>query len=82
MGDMFYDLASVCHFFTAQQSAYLLECYFGQITDDAVQTLEQMWFIVAFWNAAWALLQVGHPHADFDYAAMAERVFARMAERL
>jgi hypothetical protein len=41
-----------------------------------------MWFVVAFWNAAWALLQVGNPHADFDYAGMARRVFARMEERI
>jgi thiamine kinase-like enzyme len=82
MGDVFYDLASVGHFFAREQRAYLLECYFGEVTDDAMQTLDEMWFIVAFWNAAWALLQVGHPHADFDYAAMAERVFARMEARL
>ena len=41
-----------------------------------------MWYVVAFWNAAWALLQIGNAHADFDYAAMAKRVFARMAERI
>ncbi|MBN1582057.1 MAG: phosphotransferase family protein [Anaerolineae bacterium] len=82
MGDVFYDLASVCHFFAAEQRAYLLECYFGEVTDSAAHILDEMWFIVAFWNAAWALLQVGHPHADFDYAGMAERVFARMEARL
>ena len=82
MGDVFYDLASVGHFFAAEQSAYLLECYFGQVTNSAAQILYDMWFIVAFWNATWALLQIGHPHADFDYAAMAEHVFSRMEMRL
>jgi thiamine kinase-like enzyme len=82
MGDVFYDLASVCHFFTPEQKAYLVECYWGEVSDHALDTLEQMWFIVAFWNGAWALLQIGNPHADFDYAAMIKNVFARMARRL
>jgi thiamine kinase-like enzyme len=82
MGDVFYDLASVCHFFALEQKTYLLECYFGEATTSALRTLEAMWFVVAFWNATWALLQIGHPHADHDYAAMAGRIFARMGERL
>ena len=82
MGDIFFDLASACHFGTAEQKDYLLECYFGEVTQDARHTLEQMWYVVAFWNAAWALLQIGNPHADFDYTGMARRVFARMAARI
>ena len=82
MGDVFYDLASVCHFFSPQQKAYFLECYLDEGMDNALDVLEQMWFIVSFWNVAWALLQIGNPHADFDYAAMVKNVFAGMARRL
>jgi thiamine kinase len=82
MGDPFFDLASASHFSTAEQKDILLEAYFGRVTADARRTMDQMWFVVAFWNAAWALLQVGNPHADFDYAGMARRVFARMEERI
>jgi thiamine kinase-like enzyme len=82
MGDSFYDLASACHGCAREQKALLLECYFGEVTADALETLERMWFVVSFWNVTWALLQVGNPHADFDYARMIERVFGQMAERL
>jgi len=82
MGDLFYDLASVCHFFAPEQKALLLEAYFGQVTADAMEVLEQMWFMVAFWNGAWALLQIGNPNADFDYRRMVQSVFARLAQRL
>jgi len=82
MGDVFYDLASVCHIFAPEQKALLLECYFSEVTSSALETLEQMWFIVAFWNATWALLQIGNPHADVDYTQMVENIFAGMAKRL
>jgi thiamine kinase-like enzyme len=82
MGDLFYDLASVCHFFAPEQKALLLEAYFGEVTADAMETLEQMWFIVAFWNGAWALLQTGNPNAEFDYGRMVQNVFGRMAQHL
>ena len=82
MGDLFFDLASVSYFFAPEQKDDLLECYFGEVTQDARHILEQLWYVVAFWNAAWALLQIGNAHADFDYSAMAKRVFARMPERI
>jgi hypothetical protein len=41
-----------------------------------------MWFSVAFWNGAWALLQVDNPNADFDYRHMVQNVFGRMVQRL
>jgi hypothetical protein len=82
MGDLFYDLASVCHFFAPEQKARLLEAYFGEATPEHLSILEQMWFIVSFWNVAWALLQIDNPNADFDYRQMVQNVFARMAQRL
>lgn len=60
MGDLFFDLASVSYFFAPEQKDYLLECYFGAVTEIARHTLEQLWYVVAFWNAAWALLQIGN----------------------
>jgi thiamine kinase-like enzyme len=82
MGDLYYDLASVAHFFAPEQKALLLEAYFGKATSKALDILEQMWFVVAFWNGAWALLQIGNPNADFDYRKMVENVFGRMEQRL
>jgi thiamine kinase-like enzyme len=82
MGDRFFDLAAVCHFFGPEQKAFLLECYFGEAVPGDLETLEQMWFVVAFWNAAWALLQIGNPNADFDYRQMVQNVFGRMLQRL
>ena len=82
MGDLFYDLASVCHFFAPEQKSLLLEAYFGEATDETMAVLEMMWFIVAFWNGAWALLQIGNPNADFDYRQMVQNVFGRMLQRL
>jgi thiamine kinase-like enzyme len=82
MGDPFFDLASVGHFFTPEQKDILLHCYFGKVTAADRHTLDHLWYVVAFWNAAWALLQIGNPHADFDYAGMAKNVFGRMTETL
>lgn len=82
MGDPFFDLASAGYFYQAEQREYLLACYFGEVTAKTRRAFDQLWYVVAFWNAAWALLQIGNPHADFDYAGMAKNVFARMAERL
>lgn len=82
MGDPFFDLASACHFSTAEERDILLESYLGEVTEDARRALDLMWFVVAFWNGTWALLQVDNPHADFDYAGMARRVFARMQEQI
>lgn len=78
MGDPFFDLASAGYFYQAEHKEYLLACYFGEVTAKARHALEQLDYVVAFWNAAWALLQIGHPHADFDYAGMAKNVFARL----
>jgi thiamine kinase-like enzyme len=82
MGDRFFDLAAAGYFFSPEQKEFLLACYFGTVTDAARHALQQMGFVVAFWNAAWALLQIGHTHVDFDYAAMADNVFAQMEATL
>jgi thiamine kinase-like enzyme len=82
MGDLYFDLASVSYFFSPERKDRLLECYFREATHTARQTLDQLWYVVAFWNATWALLQMGNPHADFDYSAMVKNVFARMAATL
>ncbi len=67
MGDRFYDLASVAHMLPPEQKNYMLECYFGQVTPEAVNALEQMRFMVSFWNGTWALLQIGTAYSDQDY---------------
>ena len=82
MGDPFYDLASVAHFFPADKKAFLLECYLGQAAPADIEAMDQMWFVVSFWNVTWALLQQGGEDTGFDYAGMVRRVSARMQERL
>lgn len=53
MGDIFFDLAAVSYFFNQNQRDYLLECYFGEVTQAASNTLNDLWYVVAFWNATW-----------------------------
>ena len=82
MGDIFYDLASVCFSFSPDQEAHFLRCYFGAARPEDAQIIEQMRFVIAFWNATWALLQASIWPTGHDYMAMAERLLAVMDRRL
>ncbi len=82
MGDPFFDLASIASPFTDAEKSLLLESYCGAPTPEDWNALEQMWFVVMFWNATWALTQIGATAIEHDYAGMAGQMFDGMAARL
>ena len=82
MGDPFFDLASVAGASLPEENAFLLECYFGAATPEDLQTLDEMLFVVVFWNATWALIQIGMADMEHDYGAMACGMFDFLEERL
>ena len=78
MGDIFYDLACISCFYDKEQSRLMLETYFGYCDNTLVKTLEDMKYVVAFWNATWAILQAGLSENTSDYQAMANSMFSWM----
>jgi hypothetical protein len=61
----------------ADKKAFL-QYYFGQTEADRMESLEQMSFVVAFWNAMWAVLQTGLPDGSEVYKNMAEYIFKNL----
>ena len=82
MGDPFFDLASVAGASSPAESAFLLECYFGAVTQEHLRTLEDVLFVVILWNATWALIQIGALESAIDYAGMAQGMFDFLAARI
>lgn len=80
MGDRFFDLAnlSVNHEFGAAEDRALLEAYFGEATEAALNDLRQMKFMSDFREAMWGVLQSGISELDFDFNAYAAKHFERM----
>jgi thiamine kinase-like enzyme len=79
MGDPFFDLAnfSVNHELAEDESDALLEAYFGEVTDEALEHLHEMRFMSDFREAMWGVLQQGISKLDFDYEDYASRHFER-----
>lgn len=75
MGDIFFDLASVSMFYSQSQKEELLKYYFGEINSKELTCLNQMSFVVSFWNAMWAVVQSKLPYPEFDYKEMAKNIF-------
>jgi thiamine kinase-like enzyme len=82
MGDIYFDLACICVFYTPEKRADFLEQYFGQCDAKKLQALEQMSFVVQFWNAMWAVLQTKSSDSPQNYEAMANSMFANMKMKL
>ncbi|WNS45954.1 phosphotransferase [Paenibacillus sp. MMS20-IR301] len=91
MGDILFDLACVCASYSPAQKESFLTHYFGQCDAATLHSLEQMSYVVTFWNAMWAVLQThtlkpveagvsAEPPAD--YRQMADWMFARLRETL
>ncbi|OMF23968.1 choline/ethanolamine kinase family protein [Paenibacillus sp. FSL H8-0259] len=92
MGDIMFDLACVCSAYSLPQKETFLACYFGHYDADLLHSLEQMSYVVTFWNAMWAVLQTheskpvvesaasAEPAAD--YRQIANWMFARLRESL
>lgn len=82
MGDIFFDLSSACMFYSQDQKEEFLQHYFGQCDKDKMEGLEQMTFVVSFWNSMWAVLQSKLSSGTYDYKTMAQQMFSNMKKVL
>lgn len=80
MGDVYFDLASICICYSPEKKVDFLEHYFGQYDEEKQSSLEKMTFVVMFWNAMWAVLQTSLRDSQHDYGAMAKGMFKRMED--
>ena len=84
MGDLFFDLANFSdhHELSDEQDRWLLECYFGKVTEKQLAHLKIMKVMSDFREAMWALVQIGISQLDFDYRGYAKKFFARVFENI
>jgi len=84
MGDIFFDLANFSdhHELSDAQDRWLLECYFGKVTDKQIAHLKIMKVLSDLREAMWALVQIGISELDFDYRGYANKFFARVFENI
>ncbi len=84
MGDIFFDLANFSdhHELSNEQDRWLLECYFGEVTDRQIAHLKIMKVMSDMREAMWALVQIGISELDFDYRGYANKFFARVYENI
>jgi thiamine kinase-like enzyme len=84
MGDIFFDLANFSdhHALSDDQDRWLLECYFGEVTEKRLAHLKIMKVMSDFREAMWALVQIGISQLDFDYRGYADRFFGRVFENI
>lgn len=84
MGDIFFDLANFSdhHELSDAQDRWLLECYFGKVTDKQIAHLKIMKVLSDLREAMWALVQIGISDLDFDYRGYGNKFFARVFENI
>jgi thiamine kinase-like enzyme len=84
MGDIFFDLANfaVNHEFGDEQDRYLLESYFGEVSDWRFARLKQMKVMSDFREAMWGVVQSKLSKLDFDFQGYARQHFERMTSAL
>lgn len=91
MGDIMFDLACVCMAYSQPQKEAFLAHYYGKCDRHILHSLEQMSFVVTFWNAMWAVLQTQDSQAaepagsiapDAGYRQMADGMFAHLRKSL
>ena len=84
MGDVFFDLANFSnnHELSENESKFLLDCYFGRVTDQAIAHLNIMKIMSDFREAMWALVQIGISDLDFDFRAYANKHFDRLTQNI
>lgn len=78
MGDTFFDLSSVCMNYSLAKKEEFVRSYFGHCDPDKLNSLEQMSFVVLYWNAMWAVLQTQANETNVDYKKMAEQMFLHL----
>ena len=84
MGDIYFDLANFSdhHELSDDQDRWLLECYFGEVTEKYLAHLKIMKVMSDFREAMWALVQIGISQLDFDYRGYADRFFGRVLDNI
>lgn len=81
MGDVMYDLACIGQSMTQEEQAALLQAYFGYSSQELLETLQVMDYVVSFWNAMWATTLLDPSSTapqGFDYAGLANYLFRKM----
>jgi thiamine kinase-like enzyme len=83
MGDIMYDLACISQSLEPDKQTELLTAYFGYTSPELVRSLQDMDYVVSFWNAMWATtLMDSASHPDFDYSGLANYLFQKMERSL
>jgi thiamine kinase-like enzyme len=84
MGDIFFDLGNFSsnHNLTEQQDRFVLECYFGEVTEKRLAHLKIMKVLSYLREAMWGLVQIGISELDFDYRDYSNAFFARVFETI
>lgn len=84
MGDVYFDLANFSdhHELSDKQDHWLLECYFGEVSEKQIAHLKIMKVMSDLREAMWGLVQIGISELDFDYHSYANRFFARVFEKI
>ncbi len=75
MGDLYFDLVCASMFFQEEQTKLLLTAYFGECTREHLENMEQMKFVVTFWNAMWAVVMSKEESEKEKYESMAKSMF-------
>jgi thiamine kinase-like enzyme len=83
MGDVFFDLANFSnnHELSEDEDHLLLDCYFGNVSSQAVAHLNIMKMMSDFREAMWGLVQVRISNLDFDFLEYANKHFYRLLQR-
>ncbi len=84
MGDIFFDLANFSdnHEMIDTQDLWMLECYFGNVTERHIAHLKIMKVLSDLREAMWGLVQIGLSELDFDYRGYSNKFFARVFEKM
>jgi thiamine kinase-like enzyme len=84
MGDITFDLANFAshHRFNDDQSRWLLECYFGEITPRRFARLQLMRSVSEIHEAMMGMAQAGLSKLDFDFHEYADLWFGRATEAI
>jgi thiamine kinase-like enzyme len=80
MGDVFFDLANfaVNNGLTKDETAELLQAYFGEVGSEHERALTLMRFMSDFREAMWGVVQQALSDLDFDFRAYADEHFERL----
>jgi thiamine kinase-like enzyme len=84
MGNPYFDLANFSdhHSLSEEQDAWLLECYFGEVTSEHFAHLKIMKVLSDLREATWGLVQIGISKLDFDFRDYADRFFDRVYQNM